>query len=180
MQHQIYFCDIQMKHNQHTYETHETYGCKVCSSTCCRPIEASWRGAEERSVRHEQGTWGARRGWREARAGCAARGARRVRCDCMRREVYRHTVRGTGARRAHVARGGSGATVGGARCRSTWREAHGCATRDESGALPNRSTWHNFLFFSLTLPLCSSWKSSCIIWFYRVLKMSGWVQCAVE
>ena len=37
MQHQIYFCNILMKHMQHTYETHETYGCNMCSSTCWLP-----------------------------------------------------------------------------------------------------------------------------------------------
>ena len=35
MQHQIYFCNIQMKYMQHISETHETYGCNMCSSTCC-------------------------------------------------------------------------------------------------------------------------------------------------
>jgi hypothetical protein len=35
MQHQIYCCNIHMEHMQHTSETLETYGCNMCSSTCC-------------------------------------------------------------------------------------------------------------------------------------------------
>ena len=35
MQHQIYFCNIQIKRMQHTSETPETYGCNMCSSAYC-------------------------------------------------------------------------------------------------------------------------------------------------
>jgi hypothetical protein len=153
MQHQIYFCDIQMKHNQHTYKTHKIYGCKVCSSTCCHPIEASWCSAEEHSVRHEQGTRGARRGWREARAGSSAT-VRGARCTGVRREAH----------------GRAGCTlyeVGPVQPCETWGVgAHGRRRRGARcevsliGALPNRSMWHNFLFFSLTLPYAAAERAA--------------------
>ena len=39
MQQHIYFCNIQMKHMQRTSETHETYGCNMCSSTYYCPMK---------------------------------------------------------------------------------------------------------------------------------------------
>ena len=46
MQQQIYFWNIQMKHMQHTSKIHKTYGCNMCSSTCCPPMEARWCEAQ--------------------------------------------------------------------------------------------------------------------------------------
>jgi hypothetical protein len=45
MQHQICFCNIHMKHMQHTYGRHEIYCCNMCSSTCYTTMEAHSRGA---------------------------------------------------------------------------------------------------------------------------------------
>jgi hypothetical protein len=81
MQHQIYFCNIQIKHMQYTYEMHETYGCNICSSTCFPPMDARWHGGwcQHWTRGHPRSTGG----WIATTAGgtrCGARSARHGRC----------------------------------------------------------------------------------------------------
>jgi hypothetical protein len=117
MQHQIYFCHIQIKHTQCTSETNETYGCNMCSSTCCpqwtlidaeldagtevKPRLSAGLGGRrevhaERSSRHEsraahgakaRGAGGAREARRRGRKGQA--GASRPGRQTFGREHYR-------------------------------------------------------------------------------------------
>jgi hypothetical protein len=84
MQIQIYFCNIKMKHMQHTSETHKTYRCNMCSSTCCTIMEARSRGARHRHRARGRprstGRWIASGwivAWREHEARAKVRDARR-------------------------------------------------------------------------------------------------------
>jgi hypothetical protein len=103
MQHQIIFCNVQMKHMQHISKTHKTCSCNMCSSTCCTTMEARSHGARRRRGARGRpwSTHGWITAWREPRG--ARREARRVRL------VLWHEARGV---RAHEARGaGAGASV---------------------------------------------------------------------
>jgi hypothetical protein len=73
-----------MKHMQHTSETHKTYRCNMCSSTCCTIMEARSRGARHRHRARGRprstGRWIASGwivAWREHEARAKVRDARR-------------------------------------------------------------------------------------------------------
>jgi hypothetical protein len=75
---------------QHTSETHEIYGCNMCSSTCCHQwtlVDTDLDAGTELEVAHNRQANGSRPWWEarsvrhkawaggEARRGSAARGA---------------------------------------------------------------------------------------------------------
>jgi hypothetical protein len=109
-------CNIHLKRMKHTVVT-------CVSSTCCRPMEASWPGAGGALC--------------ETRAGCAARGAGRTRR--VAGLVWLYEARGAGAHSARRKAWAHTAQVffrkaQGVRCRGAWFEAR------SAGVLPSKRT----------------------------------------
>jgi hypothetical protein len=113
MQHQIYFCNIQMKHMQQTFETHET-SIVTCAHLLAAPqwtlidtkldvgteLDATARRSDFGCTQHESR--------QEARGAvdCSAREARAVRGARHKARVGARSTRRGGAREAQCAGAG--------------------------------------------------------------------------